>query len=102
MSTQLTAEDLAGTRRVRFGRGRSDYRVRPRLYAIGNPDDTSPVLVTGNYKLTFDAVREALDGRDAWLLVVDSRGINVWCAAGKGPSAPPRSFAGCATPSSSK
>ena len=84
VSTELTAEDVAGTRRVRLGMGRSDYRVRPRLYAIGAPDDTSPVLVTGNYKLTFDAVRAALDGRDVWLLVVDSRGINVWCAAGKG------------------
>jgi hypothetical protein len=42
------------------------------------------VLVTANYKLTFDAVRKELGGIDAWLLVLDTRGINVWCAAGKG------------------
>jgi hypothetical protein len=39
--------------------------------------------VTANYKLSFDTVRFSLDGIDAWLLVVDTRGINVWCAAGK-------------------
>ncbi len=42
------------------------------------------MLVTANYKLTFDQLRSSLDGLDAWLLVVDTRGINVWCAAGKG------------------
>jgi len=40
--------------------------------------------VTANYKLTFDAVRKELAGIDAWLLVLDTKGINVWCAAGKG------------------
>jgi acetyl-CoA decarbonylase/synthase complex subunit gamma len=61
-----------------------DYRVDPGLYALGAPDDQSPVLVTANYKLTFDSLRKALPGRDAWILVLDTRGINVWCAAGKG------------------
>lgn len=42
------------------------------------------MLVTANYKLTFDTLRGELSGHDAWLLVVDTRGINVWCAAGKG------------------
>jgi hypothetical protein len=42
------------------------------------------VLVTSNYKLTLDHLRSSLDELDAWLLVVDTRGINVWCAAGKG------------------
>ena len=61
-----------------------DYKVDPGLYALGKPDDRSPVLVTANYKLTFDSLRAALPGRDAWILVLDTRGINVWCAAGKG------------------
>jgi acetyl-CoA decarbonylase/synthase complex subunit gamma len=34
--------------------------------------------------LSFDHLRRALAGRDAWILVLDTRGINVWCAAGKG------------------
>jgi acetyl-CoA decarbonylase/synthase complex subunit gamma len=42
------------------------------------------VLVTANYKLSFDHLRRVLTGRNLWLLVLDTRGINVWCAAGKG------------------
>ncbi|GAB4524335.1 MAG: hypothetical protein Fur0018_07880 [Anaerolineales bacterium] len=55
------------------------------LYAIGNPGRKSPVLVTGNFDLTVRRVVKALDGQvDCWLLVADSAGINVWCAAGGG------------------
>jgi len=69
---------------MRCGIGRDAYRVRPGLYAIGEADPGSAVLVTANYKLTVDALRGSLPGLDAWVLVVDTRGINVWCAAGKG------------------
>ncbi len=34
--------------------------------------------------MSFDRLREALPGRNAWILVLDTDGINVWCAAGKG------------------
>lgn len=61
-----------------------DYKVVPGLYALGNVDGSSPVLVTANYKMTFDALRSSLDGLSAWILVLDTRGINVWCSAGKG------------------
>jgi hypothetical protein len=60
------------------------YAVDPGLYAVGNPDGESPVLVTANYKMSFDMLREALPNRNAWILVLDTKGINVWCAAGKG------------------
>lgn len=60
------------------------YLVEPGLYALGNPDQTSPVLVTANYKMSFDRLREALPNRTAWIMVLDTDGINVWCAAGKG------------------
>jgi hypothetical protein len=42
------------------------------------------VFVTANYTLSFDALRSALAGIDAYILVLDTVGINVWCAAGKG------------------
>jgi len=61
-----------------------DYKVDPGLYAVGTPDSASPVLVSANYKLTFDTLRKNLDGLDCWLLILDTKGINVWCAAGKG------------------
>jgi hypothetical protein len=60
------------------------YSVRPGLYRIGKPDGKSPVLVTANYKLTFDLLRKELGSVHAWILVLNTRGINVWCAAGKG------------------
>jgi len=60
------------------------YSVEPGLYAVGSPDGGSPVLVTANYKLSFDKLRQAISGRDAWVLVLETKGINVWCAAGKG------------------
>jgi hypothetical protein len=83
-STRLTWRDRLGVLRVRLGIRRHRYSVEPGVYRIGEPTPASPVLVTANYKLTFDAVRSALAGLDAWLLVLDTKGINVWCAAGKG------------------
>jgi hypothetical protein len=84
VSGALAAGDRLGAWRVRWGIAREDYRVAPGLYALGEPAERTPVLVTANYKLTFDELRSSLAGLDAWLLVVDTRGINVWCAAGKG------------------
>ncbi len=60
------------------------HRAPTGLFPIGHPDRSSPVLLTGNYTLTVRRVREALRGHHAWLLVADSNGINVWCAAGGG------------------
>lgn len=84
VSSTLTWKDRWGTVKARWGVGRMDYTIKPGLYALGNPDDQSHVLVTANYKMSFDRLRETLSGRDAWLLVLDTKGINVWCAAGKG------------------
>ena len=84
VSRVLARRDRLGAWRVRWGFSRDDYRVSPGLYALGAPDSASPVLVTCNYKLTFDELRSSVPGVDAWLLVIDTRGINVWCAAGKG------------------
>jgi len=60
-------------------------KVRTGLYAVGQPDDNSPVLVTGNFDLTVRRLVKAIDGQvNVWILVADSAGINVWCAAGGG------------------
>jgi len=82
--TSLSVRDHLGSVKVRFGIGRMNYRMAPGLYAAGNPMPGSPVLVSANYKMSFDSLRAALRGRDAWILVLDTKGINVWCAAGKG------------------
>ncbi len=84
VSTALTRADRAGAWRIRWGIGRYSYRVPSGLYAAGTPDAHSPVFVTANYKLSFDHLRSNLAGYDGWILVLDTKGINVWCAAGKG------------------
>jgi hypothetical protein len=61
-----------------------NYAVLPGLYAVGDATKDADVFVTANYKLSFDTLRRALSGMNAWLLVLDTKSINVWCAAGKG------------------
>jgi len=84
ITSVLTWQDRRGTVKARCGVGRMHYTVEPGLYALGNPGNQARVLVSANYKMSFDRLRETLSGRDAWLLVLDTKGINVWCAAGKG------------------
>ena len=81
---ELSRADNRGTLRVRLGIGRHDYKVVPGLYALNRPTPDSPVLVSANYKLSFDHLRREARELDAWLLVLDTKGVNVWCAAGKG------------------
>lgn len=84
VKTTLDFADRLNTLRARIGRFRMRCSIEPGLYAVGSPDAGSPVLVTANYKLSFDALRTQLPGYSAWILVLDTKGINVWCAAGKG------------------
>ncbi len=69
---------------VRLGIRRDHHRVEPGLYALGNPSVQSDVFVSANYTLSFDSLRKALKDYDCYILVLDTQGINVWCAAGKG------------------
>ena len=84
VATTLNRDDLFGSLKTRFNLGRMNYRILPALYAIGKPDSDSPVLVSANYKLSFDSLRKELKNQNLWVLVLDTKGINVWCAAGKG------------------
>jgi len=84
VDTELNFSDYLGAIKVRWGIGRNNYRVSPGLYKVGKPDSHSDVLVSANYKLSFDALRKNLTGLNVWILVIDTKGVNVWCAAGKG------------------
>ena len=55
--------------------------IEPGIYQSGTPDEKSPIIVTANYSYTYIKVMRALKGIDALVLCVDSKGINVWCAA---------------------
>ncbi len=83
-SSEITSANRRDHRLARLGWDRMGHKVVPGLYRLGSPTPDSPVFVTGNYSLSFDALRSALAGMDAHLLILDTKGINVWCAAGKG------------------
>ncbi len=84
ISTKLGRADKFGDLKVRLAYGRMRYTVEPGIYAVGEPAADSPVFVSANYKLSFNRLRNRLAARDGWILVLDTKGINVWCAAGKG------------------
>lgn len=84
LETRLRLHNRLDALILRFGIGREKAVVAPGLYYTGNPDSESPVLVTANYRLTVDALRKELSRVSAWFLVIDTKGVNVWCAAGKG------------------
>jgi hypothetical protein len=83
-SSRLTPADRWDHFLARVGFRRGEHRVRPGLYALGEPTPDSPVFVSANYTLSFDALRSALPGIDGYILVIDTKGVNVWCAAGEG------------------
>lgn len=60
--------------------------IKPGLYVVGNPTKDSKLLVTANYYWTVNDVYNSLIKQkfDCYLLIIDSNGINVWCAAGGG------------------
>ncbi|MHB8793082.1 MAG: mercury methylation corrinoid protein HgcA [Thermoleophilia bacterium] len=86
---ERVSADISRTERwehfkCRVGAFRNRYIVAPGLYALGEPDENTDVLISANYKLSFDLLRRELRGLNIWILVLDTKGINVWCAAGKG------------------
>lgn len=83
-TSKLKTADYIDHILARVGFRRSSHRVDPGLYQLNSPNECSDVFVTANYTLSFNAVRAALKERDAFLLVMDTKGVNVWCAAGKG------------------
>ena len=84
VSATLLFSDRVGSWKARWNIGRMRYRVDPGLYAVGQPTAKSPVFVSANYKMSFDRLRSQLSSIDSWIMVIDTKGINVWCAAGKG------------------
>lgn len=84
ITSEITTTNQIDHFLARWGYKRSGHRVKPGLYQLGNPGADAPVFASANYTLSFDALRSNLRGMDAYILVLDTKGINVWCAAGKG------------------
>jgi hypothetical protein len=83
-TSTMTAADWWDHLLARWSIDRQGHRVEPGLYALGTPDRAAPVFVTANYTLSFDALRTAVGDIDCYIVVLDTLGVNVWCAAGKG------------------
>ena len=82
-TNQLTLSDHLDHLLARLGINRSGHLVEPGIHSLGSPTPDSPVFVTANYTLSFDALRSSLDDWvNGYILVLDTKGINVWCAAG--------------------
>lgn len=81
---QIKLKDILDHLQARWGINRMKHKVEPGLYKIGKPGPESPVFVTANYTLSFDALRSSLKDIEGYILVLNTFGINVWCAAGKG------------------
>lgn len=84
VKTTWSKADIWEHIKLRWSIGRNHSRLKPGVYAVGHPTPDSDVFVTANYKLSFNHLRKALHGLSAWILVLDTEGVNVWCAAGKG------------------
>lgn len=89
LEIQATSNEITAANRwdhflARWGVNRMGHRVTPGIYSLGRPTQNSPVFVTANYTLSFDSLRSALAEIDGYILVIDTLGVNVWCAAGKG------------------
>lgn len=80
----LTVSDHFDHFLARVGVNRMGHIVPPGLYRLGDTTPDSPVFASANYTLSFDALRSALPGVNGYILVLDTKGVNVWCAAGKG------------------
>ncbi|MHC4610732.1 MAG: mercury methylation corrinoid protein HgcA [Planctomycetota bacterium] len=83
-TSEVTLRDRWINVMAHLGINRNKCTFDPGLYALGSPDQDSPVFVTANYSPSFRALRTALKGIHGYVLVLDTKGINVWCAAGKG------------------
>lgn len=84
VSSEITMADHWDHFLARIGVSRMNHIVEPGLYVLGHPSPDSPVFVTANYTLSFDALRSSLHDMDCYILVLDTDGVNVWCAAGWG------------------
>ena len=57
-------------------------QVEPKLYAVGEPDENSPLMFTTNFSLTYFSVEGEVEASrvPSWILAVDTEGTSVLTA----------------------
>ncbi len=65
-------------------------QVKQGIYPIGNPTETSPVLITSNFSLTYFIVSGEVEGSrvPTWLCIMDTEGLSVMTAWAAGKFVP--------------
>lgn len=64
---------------------RQTFSIEPGLYYTGREYDIkTPMLATCNYHMTVFGLWRKLKSRNVRILVIDTKGINVWCSSSKG------------------
>lgn len=65
-------------------------QVKQGIYPIGNPTDSSPVMITSNFSLTYFIVSGEVEGSrvPSWLCVMDTEGLSVMTAWAAGKFVP--------------
>jgi acetyl-CoA decarbonylase/synthase complex subunit gamma len=73
---------LATVRQNIYTDPQKPIQIEEGLYQIGTPDETSPVLVTTNFSLTYFTVEGDVEASrvPAWVVVVDTEGTSVLTA----------------------
>ena len=64
-----------------FLRWAMGFPVEPGLKIVGNPDQNSPVFLTCNFYLTVRKVLNDLRRLDCYVLIANTKGINVWSSS---------------------
>ncbi|MGB3368497.1 MAG: mercury methylation corrinoid protein HgcA [Acidaminobacteraceae bacterium] len=83
ISRIIKKRDKIASAMVRCGINRYTYEIPTGLYLLGDIEYAKDVIVTCNYRLTIDVLRSSIKSKGLFILVLDTFGINVWCAAGK-------------------
>jgi acetyl-CoA decarbonylase/synthase, CODH/ACS complex subunit gamma len=73
---------LLTTRQNIYTDPQKPIQVEPKLYEVGNPDRSSPLIVTTNFSLTYFTVEGEIEASriPAYLLIVDTEGTSVLTA----------------------
>jgi len=73
---------LVTTRQNVYTDPQKPIQIEEGLYTIGTPDETSPVLVTTNFSLTYFTVEGDVEASrmPAWVVVVNTEGTSVLTA----------------------
>jgi hypothetical protein len=83
VSSMISLQERIAHLRFHLHLGRDEGGVAPGLYSLGSPTPDAPVFVSTNNIIRFDTLRMALKGTGAYILVLETNGLDAWFVPGK-------------------